>query len=159
MACWRRLGHVRRRHDGRRDDARLLHRPDRSTDSRVERNRYRRADQHPFLHEEIALLSERLANERPCLGVCLGAQLIADVLGGPVTRNAHSEVGWFDVILNTAARKHGLAITHVVQTHIHEDFVSGATALVPPDTTSAPFTRSWYPVCGSALAARCRRQT
>lgn len=29
----------------------------------------------------------------------------------------------------TAARKHGLAITHVVQTHIHEDFVSGATAL------------------------------
>lgn len=28
-----------------------------------------------------------------------------------------------------AARKHGLAITHVVQTHIHEDYVSGATAL------------------------------
>jgi hydroxyacylglutathione hydrolase len=28
-----------------------------------------------------------------------------------------------------AARRHGLAITHVVQTHIHEDFVSGATAL------------------------------
>ena len=29
----------------------------------------------------------------------------------------------------TAARKHGVALTHVVQTHIHEDFVSGATAL------------------------------
>jgi hydroxyacylglutathione hydrolase len=29
----------------------------------------------------------------------------------------------------TAARKHGVAITHVVQTHIHEDYVSGATAL------------------------------
>jgi hydroxyacylglutathione hydrolase len=29
----------------------------------------------------------------------------------------------------TAARKHGIAITHVVQTHIHEDYVSGATAL------------------------------
>ncbi len=28
-----------------------------------------------------------------------------------------------------AAREHGVAITHVVQTHIHEDFVSGATAL------------------------------
>ena len=29
----------------------------------------------------------------------------------------------------TAAREHGLAITHVVQTRIHEDFVSGARAL------------------------------
>jgi hydroxyacylglutathione hydrolase len=29
----------------------------------------------------------------------------------------------------TAARKHGVAVTHVVQTHIHEDYVSGATAL------------------------------
>ncbi len=28
-----------------------------------------------------------------------------------------------------AARKHGVAVTHVVQTHIHEDYVSGATAL------------------------------
>lgn len=28
-----------------------------------------------------------------------------------------------------AARGHGLAITHVVQTHIHEDYLSGATAL------------------------------
>lgn len=29
----------------------------------------------------------------------------------------------------TAAREHGVAVTHVVQTHIHEDYVSGATAL------------------------------
>lgn len=28
-----------------------------------------------------------------------------------------------------AAREHGLAITHVIQTHIHEDYLSGATAL------------------------------
>ncbi len=28
-----------------------------------------------------------------------------------------------------AAREHGLAITHIVQTHIHEDYLSGATAL------------------------------
>lgn len=27
-----------------------------------------------------------------------------------------------------AARKQGVAVTHVVQTHVHEDFVSGATA-------------------------------
>jgi GMP synthase-like glutamine amidotransferase len=31
------------------------------------------------------------------VGVCLGAQLLADVLGGPVTRNPHPEIGWFPV--------------------------------------------------------------
>jgi hydroxyacylglutathione hydrolase len=29
----------------------------------------------------------------------------------------------------SAARRHGVAITHVVQTHVHEDYLSGATAL------------------------------
>ena len=29
----------------------------------------------------------------------------------------------------TAAQEHGVAVTHVVQTHIHEDYLSGATAL------------------------------
>jgi GMP synthase (glutamine-hydrolysing) len=42
------------------------------------------ADQHPFLREEIALLSERLANERPCLGICLGAQMLAAAAGAEV---------------------------------------------------------------------------
>ena len=42
------------------------------------------ADQHPFLREEIALLSERLANDRPCLGVCLGAQMLAAAAGSEV---------------------------------------------------------------------------
>jgi GMP synthase (glutamine-hydrolysing) len=42
------------------------------------------ADQHPFLNEELALLSERIANERPCLGICLGAQLLAAAAGAEV---------------------------------------------------------------------------
>jgi GMP synthase (glutamine-hydrolysing) len=42
------------------------------------------ADQHPFLQEELALLAERLANERPCLGVCLGAQMLASAAGAEV---------------------------------------------------------------------------
>ena len=42
------------------------------------------AEQHPFLHDELALLTERLANERPCLGICLGAQLLASAAGAEV---------------------------------------------------------------------------
>lgn len=42
------------------------------------------ADQHPFLHEELAFLTERLALERPVLGICLGAQLLASAAGAEV---------------------------------------------------------------------------
>lgn len=42
------------------------------------------AEQHPFLHDELALLTERLAYERPCLGICLGAQLLASAAGAEV---------------------------------------------------------------------------
>jgi len=31
------------------------------------------------------------------LGICLGGQLIADVLGAPVSKNNYPEVGWFKV--------------------------------------------------------------
>jgi GMP synthase (glutamine-hydrolysing) len=39
---------------------------------------------HPFLHHEVALLAERLANGRPSLGICLGAQLLARAAGAEV---------------------------------------------------------------------------
>jgi GMP synthase (glutamine-hydrolysing) len=42
------------------------------------------ADRHPFLNEELALLRERLALDRPVLGLCLGAQLLAAAAGSEV---------------------------------------------------------------------------
>ncbi|WNG17496.1 glutamine amidotransferase [Cystobacter fuscus] len=42
------------------------------------------ADRHPFLAEELALLTERLAFSRPVLGLCLGAQLLAAAAGSEV---------------------------------------------------------------------------
>jgi GMP synthase (glutamine-hydrolysing) len=42
------------------------------------------ADRHPFLGEELALLTERLALGRPVLGLCLGAQLLAAAAGSEV---------------------------------------------------------------------------
>lgn len=35
------------------------------------------------------------------LGICLGAQLIADVLGAKVFRNRFKEIGWFPIELTT----------------------------------------------------------
>lgn len=51
----------------------------------------------PWLRVEKQFLRAVIAAGRPVLGICLGAQLLADVLGAPVTRNPHKEIGWFPV--------------------------------------------------------------
>ena len=63
-------------------------------------------DAHPWLKPEKKLIREAIDAGLPVLGVCLGSQLIADVLGAPVTRNAHTEIGWFPVALNAEGRQH-----------------------------------------------------
>ena len=59
---------------------------------------------HPWLRAEKQFIGAALAADKRVLGICLGAQLIADVAGGKVTRNAHTEIGWFDVHLQPGAR-------------------------------------------------------
>lgn len=58
-------------------------------------------EQYPWLRAEKQLIGEAIAANRRLLGICLGSQLIADVLGGKVTRNKHIEIGWFPVRLTT----------------------------------------------------------
>jgi GMP synthase-like glutamine amidotransferase len=50
-----------------------------------------------WLVEEKALLRELLAAAVPVLGVCLGAQLVADAAGGRVGRASEPEIGWHEV--------------------------------------------------------------
>jgi GMP synthase-like glutamine amidotransferase len=61
-------------------------------------------DRLPWLGGEKRALRAALDAGRSVLGICLGAQLIADVLGAPVTRNPQAEIGWFPVELAPAAR-------------------------------------------------------
>jgi GMP synthase-like glutamine amidotransferase len=59
---------------------------------------------YPWLRQEKAFLERAAAAGLPILGVCLGAQLLADVLGAKVVQNLHVEIGWFPVRLTPEAR-------------------------------------------------------
>ena len=49
------------------------------------------------LQTEIEVIGEALAQGKPVLGICLGAQLLAHALGAEVRRNQVSEIGWYDL--------------------------------------------------------------
>ena len=51
----------------------------------------------PWLVPEKRWLAAAIECGKHVLGVCLGAQLIADVLGAKVWQNAEKEIGWFPV--------------------------------------------------------------
>lgn len=57
---------------------------------------------YPWLVAEKQAIRAALMADKRVLGICLGAQLLADQLGGPVTQNAEAEVGWH-VVTTTAA--------------------------------------------------------
>lgn len=63
---------------------------------------------HPWLRAEKELIKAAVDAKKKLLGICLGAQLIADVLGGPVTRGEHQEIGWFPVDLQIYGKKAGV---------------------------------------------------
>ncbi len=55
--------------------------------------------EYPWLAAEKKFIAEAIDDDKIVLGICLGAQLVADVLGGRVVPNRHKEIGWFPVNL------------------------------------------------------------
>jgi GMP synthase-like glutamine amidotransferase len=59
---------------------------------------------YPWLANEKTFIREAINFGKVVIGICLGAQLIADVIGGKITENPHLEIGWFPVKLSSEAR-------------------------------------------------------
>lgn len=56
-------------------------------------------ERHPFLAMEMTWLATAVQLQLPVLGICLGAQLLARVLGARVYKNPKPEIGWIPVSL------------------------------------------------------------
>ncbi len=54
-------------------------------------------DKYSWLADEKRFIEKAVRQEKRVLGICLGAQLIATVLGAQVRRNTEREIGWFPV--------------------------------------------------------------
>ena len=79
----------------------------------------------PFLAAERELLAARLQRGAPCLGVCLGAQLLAAAAGAVVSRGAAGlELGASPIRWHAAAARDavvGADAAELVVAHWHED--------------------------------------
>ena len=62
-------------------------------------------DKFPFLKQEISFLEKIIKQDIPCLGICLGAQLLAKAAGANIHKNAIEEIGWYAVNLTQAGEK------------------------------------------------------
>lgn len=54
-------------------------------------------NKHPWLVDEKRFIKQAIDAGKIVLGICLGGQLIADVLGAKVNPNNQKEIGWYPV--------------------------------------------------------------
>ncbi len=52
---------------------------------------------YPWLKDEKRFIKEAITRGKAVLGVCLGAQLIANAMGARVYPNSEKEIGWFPI--------------------------------------------------------------
>ncbi|HET9390783.1 MAG TPA: glutamine amidotransferase [Steroidobacteraceae bacterium] len=91
--------------------------------------------QYPWITDELSLFERRLASGRPTLGICLGAQMLAHVLGARVFPGPVKELGWKPLRLSPAGADSAIAplapeLTSMLHWHGDTfDLPSGATLL------------------------------
>ena len=79
---------------------------------------------YPWMAAEKAFIGRAIEAGKVVLGICLGGQLIADVLGARVTKNRYKEIGWYPVCrtASPAQLPHVAAIENSIDAlHWHGD--------------------------------------
>lgn len=60
--------------------------------------------EYPWLKSEKRFIREAIDQGKTIVGICLGAQLLADVLGAKVYAGPKKEIGWFPITLTSKGR-------------------------------------------------------
>ncbi len=92
-------------------------------------------DDLPWIEPELALIRRAVNVGVPCLGHCLGGQLMSKALGGVVTRNPVKEIGWgmVEAAANPEARRWLGDLREFLAFHWHGETFSipdGATRIL-----------------------------
>lgn len=56
-------------------------------------------EKYGWLSHEKEAIKMAIEHNKTILGICLGSQLVAEVLGARVYKNPKKEIGWFDIML------------------------------------------------------------
>lgn len=77
---------------------------------------------YPFLLQELAFIQSYLETEKPLLGICLGAQLIARLLGAKVYPMRYKEIGFSTLSINQEIPDNPLiSLENIPVLHWHGD--------------------------------------
>jgi GMP synthase-like glutamine amidotransferase len=76
----------------------------------------------PWLADEKNFIRKAINANKKILGICLGAQILADVYGAKVYRDISNEVGWFPIQFNTRELiDYPFVPEHITAFHWHGD--------------------------------------
>lgn len=87
-------------------------------------------EKYPFLKEEKRFINEFISSKKQVFGICLGHQLVAEILGGKVQKG-NKEIGWHEVTLTST-----LPSIDVLPTSLKVFQWHGDVATLPPGATS-----------------------
>ncbi|HKO88307.1 MAG TPA: type 1 glutamine amidotransferase [Burkholderiales bacterium] len=112
-------------------------------------------DDLPWIPPVLQLIRSAVEEDVPCLGHCLGGQLMSKALGGEVTRNPVKEIGWGSVQTDSnPLAKDWLGNTQAfLSFHWH-----GETFSIPEGGTrilSSPYCANQAFVLGKHLGMQC----
>ena len=64
--------------------------------------------EYPWIAQEKDLIRRAIERGKRVIGICLGAQLIAEVLGATVSKNTFREIGWMPITKTAEGKNHEL---------------------------------------------------
>ena len=77
-----------------------------------------------WLSKEKVFIKNAIEKGKTVIGICLGAQLVAQILGAKVYPNKQKEIGWFPIRLIESAKQHPLfngLHSEIIVFHWHGD--------------------------------------